>query len=149
MVEFDDERFRTDSEAITQYNQQIIEEFRANEGRVGGIFENYSVALLTTIGAKSGQARLRPLVCLFLDGRMVVIGSRGGAPSDPAWVHNLRANPKGQLEIGAQRYAVNAREVLGVERDALWEKVVAAAPNFAEYQAKTTRTIPLFELQRA
>jgi deazaflavin-dependent oxidoreductase (nitroreductase family) len=147
MSTFDPERFRTDSDAIKEFNEHIVAEFRANHGKVGGVFEGHSVVLLTTTGAKSGQPRLTPLVCLHLEGRMIVVGSRGGAPKDPAWAVNLRALPAAQLEIGTECYAVTVRELPRQERDALFDEVVSAAPHFGDYQAKTTRVIPLFELQ--
>jgi deazaflavin-dependent oxidoreductase (nitroreductase family) len=149
MGEFDPVKFMTDDEALKEYNQDILEEFRANDGRVGGVFENVDIGLLTAMGAVSGQPRLTPLVCLHIDGRMVVIGSRGGAPKDPAWVRNVRANPQALLEIGTKKYGVTVRELLREERDELFDKVVAVAPIFGAYQSNTTRVIPIFELQRS
>ncbi|OJZ74737.1 deazaflavin-dependent nitroreductase [Mycobacterium paraffinicum] len=147
MSEFDPEKFMENDEALKEFNAGILEEFRANHGKIGGIFEGFDVVLLTAKGARSGLSRLTPLVSLSIDGKMVVIGSRGGAPKDPAWVHNVRANPQGQLEIGTHKYEVTVREVRDEERDALFDKVVVMAPNYGEYQAKTTRVIPLFELR--
>lgn len=146
---FDAERFRTDTEFLEDFNRHIIAEFRSNRGKVGGVFAGMDVVLLTTTGAKSGLPRLKALVSLAIEGRMFVVGSRGGASRDPAWVFNLRANPKARLEIGEESYDVNVREPVGPERDELFAKVVAVAPNFGEYQAKTTRVIPLFEFLRA
>lgn len=148
MSEFDPDRFQWDDEALKKFNAHILEEFRGNDGKVGGVFEGFDVVLLTTTGAKTGQPRLTPLVCLRIDDQMVVVGSRGGAPEDPAWVGNVRANPNAQLEIGTEKYGVIVREIRSPERDVLFQRVVAMAPNFGEYQAKTTRAIPLFDLQR-
>jgi len=105
--------------------------------------------LLHTTGAKSGQPRLSPLASLEVDGKILIVGSYAGAPKDPAWVHNLRANPRARIEIGTDAYDVVARELPADERAAAYPKIVELAPVFAEYQAKTSRAIPLFELQRA
>jgi deazaflavin-dependent oxidoreductase (nitroreductase family) len=146
--EFDEELFRTDTVALNTFNDQIIREFRENDGKVGGVFEDLGVLLLTTTGAKSGLSRLTALAYFTIEGSMVVVGSRGGAPKDPDWVHNLRATPQVRLEVGNETFAATAREALGKERDALFDAIVSLAPNFAVYQTKTTRTIPVFTLQR-
>lgn len=138
-----------DTDTINAFNKSIIDEFRANGGKVGGQFENADLLLLTTTGAKSGQPRVSPLAYFRIDGKLIIIGSFAGAPISPAWVHNLRANPKARVEIGAEAFDVTAHELPSDERDALFDKVTAAAPGFAEYQSKTSRVIPLFELQRA
>jgi deazaflavin-dependent oxidoreductase (nitroreductase family) len=137
-----------DTETINAFNKAIIDEFRTNGGKVGGRFENADLLLLTTTGAKSGQPRISPLAYFRIDGKLIVIGSFAGSPVSPAWVHNLRANPQAHVEIGTEQFAVTARELPSDERDALFDKVTAAAPGFAEYQSKTSRVIPLFELQR-
>ena len=137
-----------DTATINAFNQNIAEEFRANGGKVGGQFENGNLLLLTTTGAKSGQSRLSPLAYFDVDDKLIIIGSFAGAPKDPAWVHNLRANPRAHVEVGTEAYDVTARELPSAERDELFDKVAAASPGFADYQAKTTRVIPLFELQR-
>ena len=134
---------------LDDFNRQIVEEFRANAGKVGGPFEGSTLVLLHTVGAKSGQPRLSPLAYLEIDGKALVVGSYAGAPKDPAWVHNLRADPNARIEIGADAYDVTARELPADERDATYPKIVEKAPVFAEYQAKTSRAIPLFELVRA
>ncbi|SOJ54735.1 Deazaflavin-dependent nitroreductase [Mycobacterium simulans] len=131
------------------FNKNIIEEFRANGGKVGGQFANAELLLLTSTGAKSGQRRVSPLACLRIDGKLIIIGSFAGADVNPAWVHNLRANPRAHIEVGTDSFDVTARELPPQERDELFPKVTAAAPGFAEYQAKTSRVIPLFELQPA
>ncbi|OBI52248.1 nitroreductase family deazaflavin-dependent oxidoreductase [Mycobacterium sp. E796] len=138
-----------DTATINAFNTSIIDEFRANEGKVGGQFEGANLLLLTTTGAKSGQPRISPLAYFRIDGKLIIIGSFAGAPKDPAWVHNLRANPAAHVEVGVQAFDVTAHELPKAERDALFEKVAAAAPGFADYQSKTSRVIPLFELQPA
>jgi deazaflavin-dependent oxidoreductase (nitroreductase family) len=131
------------------FNKSIIDEFRANDGKVGGQFEGAPLLLLTTTGAKSGQQRLSPLAYLPIDGKMIILGSKAGADTNPDWVHNLRAHPQAHIEVGTDAYDVVARELPLAERAELYPKVVAVAPGFGEYQSKTTRVIPLFELQRA
>jgi deazaflavin-dependent oxidoreductase (nitroreductase family) len=147
MTEIDTEKLLNDAEALKTFNGDVVEEFRANDGKVGGPVTG-EVVLLTTTGAKSGQPRLSPLVYFTIDDRMLVAGSFGGAPVDPAWVHNLRANSKAYVEVGTESYDVTARELPLDERNALYDKVVELMPVFGEYQAKTSRVIPLFELQR-
>ncbi|APA76636.1 nitroreductase family deazaflavin-dependent oxidoreductase [Mycobacterium avium subsp. hominissuis] len=137
-----------DTGTINAFNQSIIDEFRANDGKVGGQFEGADLLLLHTTGAKSGQPRVSPLAYFRIDGKLLVIGSFAGAPVSPAWVHNLRANPAARVEIGTDSFDVTARELPREERDALFAQVAAAAPGFAEYQAKTSRVIPLFQLIR-
>lgn len=137
-----------DAETVNAFNKSIIEEFRANDGKVGGQFEGANLLLLHTTGAKSGQARVSPLAYFRIDGRLIIIGSFAGAPVSPAWVHNLRANPQARVEIGTDTFDVAAHELPADERAALFEKVTAVAPGFAEYQSKTSRVIPLFELSR-
>lgn len=138
-----------DTAALDDFNRNIVEEFRANAGIVGGPFEGGTLLLLHTTGAKSGQPRLSPLAYLTVDDKMLIVGSYAGAPKDPAWVHNLRANPRARIEVGTDEYDVNVRELSAAERDAAYPKVVEVAPVFADYQANTTRAIPLFELTRA
>jgi len=137
-----------DAETMKAFNENIVEEFRANEGKVGGMFEGATLLLLTSTGAKSGQPRLAPLAYLTIDGKMIIIGSKAGADTNPDWVHNLRANPRAHIEVGTDAYEVIARELPPEERDEMYPKVVALAPGFGEYQAKTSRVIPLFELAR-
>lgn len=138
-----------DSGELKGFNSRIIEEFRANGGKVGGPFEGATLLLLTTTGAKSGQQRISPLAYLRIDGKMVIVGSYRGADVHPAWVHNLRADPRAHIEVGTDAYDVVARELPREERDDAWEKIVASAPGFGDYQANTDRVIPLFELTRA
>ena len=138
-----------DIATLHAFNKNIVDEFRANAGKVTGQFANADLLLLTTTGAKSGQPRLSPLAYFTIDDRMLIIGSYGGAPKDPAWVHNLRANDKAHAEIGAESYDVVARELAHDERGALFDKLAELSPVIGEHQAKTSRVIPLFVLQRA
>jgi deazaflavin-dependent oxidoreductase (nitroreductase family) len=138
-----------DTETLNAFNENIVDEFRANDGKVGGQFANADLLLLTTTGAKSGQPRVNPLAYFRIDGKLIIIGSFAGADVNPAWVHNLRATPQAHVEVGTDAFDVTARELSSAERDELFPKVTAAAPGFAEYQANTSRVIPLFELQRA
>jgi deazaflavin-dependent oxidoreductase (nitroreductase family) len=129
-------------------NDPVVDEFRANEGTVNG-FNGADVLLLTTTGAKSGQPRLTPLAYFMIEGRLIIVGSKGGFDRHPDWVHNLRANPRAHVEVGTKDYDVIVRELPSVERDETYPKVVALQPGFGDYQAKTSRVIPLFELARA
>jgi deazaflavin-dependent oxidoreductase (nitroreductase family) len=138
----------SDAETVKAFNNEIIAEFRANGGNVGGPFEGGNLLLLTTTGAKSGQQRVSPLAYFDIDGKLIIIGSFAGAPKDPAWVHNLRANSQAHVELGSEAFDVTAHELPQAEREQLFDKVVAAAPRFGEYQSKTSRVIPLFELRR-
>lgn len=130
------------------FNQKIIEEFRANEGKVGGMFEGANMVLITTIGAKSGQRRTNPLMYLPDGDRIVIIASAGGADKDPAWYRNLRANPEIVVEVGTEQYEGIAVPAEGAERDQLFARMVDVAPGFAEYQAKTSRVIPVVAVHR-
>jgi deazaflavin-dependent oxidoreductase (nitroreductase family) len=129
-------------------NDPVVDEFRANEGTVNG-FNGADVLLLTTMGAKSGQPRLTPLAYFMIEGKLIIVGSKGGFDRHPDWVHNLRANPRAHVEVGTKDYDVIVRELPSVERDETYPKVVALQPGFGDYQAKTSRVIPLFELTRA
>jgi len=137
-----------DKASMDAFNTGVVEEFRSNAGVVGGPFEGATLLLLTSTGAKSGQARLNPLAYFDVDGRIVIVGSKAGADTNPAWVHNLRAHPGAHIEVGTEAYDVTARELPDDDRAAVFERIVAVAPGFGEYQAKTDRVIPLFELVR-
>lgn len=139
----------TEIEDLKAFNANIVDEFRANGGKVGGPFEGGNLLLLTTTGAKSGQPRLSPLAYFTVDGRLIVVGSYAGADVDPAWVHNLRKDSRAHIEVGTTNYDVIARELPSAERDDLYPKLVELTPVFGEYQAKTSRVIPLFELAKA
>ncbi|MFK8844576.1 nitroreductase family deazaflavin-dependent oxidoreductase [Streptomyces sp. Ac-502] len=130
-------------------NQRVIVEFRANQGRVGGVFAGQPLLLLTTTGAKSGLSRTNPAVYLR-DGedRLAVFASNGGAPSAPAWYHNLAARPEATVEVGARTYRVRAQEATGAERERLWARQVAADPQFAVFQERAGRHIPVLVLTR-
>ncbi len=145
----DKNKLVTDTAALDEFNRAIVDEFRSNGGVVGGPFAGSTLLLLHTQGAKSGQSRLSPLAYLTVDGRMLIVGSYAGAPKHPAWVHNLRARPKAYIEVGTDAYDVDVRELPEDERMVTYAKIVELAPVFAEYQAKTSRPIPLFELTRA
>jgi len=137
MSEFDD------------FNRKIIEEFRANGGKVGGPFEGAPMLLLHTTGAKSGAERVNPLVYRPEGDDLVIFGSKAGADTHPDWFHNLRANPQASVEVGTESVPVTSRVAEGDERERIWSAQKAAAPGFAEYEAKTTRTIPVIVLERA
>ncbi|MDQ3695427.1 MAG: nitroreductase family deazaflavin-dependent oxidoreductase [Chloroflexota bacterium] len=137
----------TTSEA-NEFNNNLIAEIRANDGKVGGMFANSPLMLLTSMGAKSGRERTSPLVYTTDGDRMVVIASKGGAPTHPDWYHNLVANPTATIELPGERFQVRARRAEGEERQRLYDAQAALMPNFAEYQRNTTREIPLFILER-
>ena len=133
---------------MNDWNKSIIEEFRANEGQVGGQFEGVPLLLLHTKGAKSGLPRLNPLAYLPDDDRLVIIASKAGAPTNPDWFYNVRANPNVQVEVGAETFQANAEIASEPERTQLFDKMAAKNPGFADYQSKTTRTIPVIVLTR-
>ena len=131
------------------YNQQIIDEFRANDGVCGGRFEGMPMVLITMTGAKSGRTLTSPLVCSTDGDDVVIIASMGGAPTHPNWYHNLVANPTTTVAVGTQTYEATAVETSGDERDRLYAAQAEMMPFFAEY-AKTAapRVIPVFRLIR-
>jgi deazaflavin-dependent oxidoreductase (nitroreductase family) len=131
------------------FNRQLIEEFRANGGKVGGMFAGAPLLLLTTTGARSGQPRIAPLAYTSDNGHLVVIASKGGAPTHPDWFHNLRANPEVTVEVGKETFPARATIPEGAERQRLFEQMAAQMPNFAEYQRNTTRKLPVVVLERA
>ncbi len=129
--------------APSEFNQKIMDEFRANDGKVGGRFEGMNMLLLTTTGAKSGEKTTTPLV-YFPDGKtMVIIASMGGAPKNPAWYHNIKASKDVVVDIGNGEFAAEAVEALGDRRDELYAAQAEKYPAFAEYEKKTTRKIPV------
>jgi deazaflavin-dependent oxidoreductase (nitroreductase family) len=131
----------------SDFNAQIIDEFRANEGRVGGQFEGVPLLLLHHTGAQSGKRYLNPLAYQADDGRYVVFASKGGAPTNPGWYYNLRANPDTTIEVGTETIPVHAEEATGQERDRLYRRQAARIPAFADYEQKTGgRTIPVIVL---
>ena len=127
-------------------NARIIEEFRANDGRMGGAFEGMQLLLLHHTGAKSGTRRINPVAYLADDGRYVVFASRGGAPANPAWYHNLMAHPDATIEVGRDTIDVVASEATGEERERLYGAQAERIPQFAEYQKRTQRLIPVIVL---
>ena len=133
---------------INDFNRQLIDEFRANNGKVGGPFERAPLVLLTTKGAKSGQLRTFPVVYTRDGDRIVVIASKGGAPNNPAWYHNLVANPEVTVELPGEKFVARASVATGDERARLWRVQADLMPNFDEYQQKTTREIPVVILER-
>ncbi len=133
---------------MSDFNQQVIEEFRGHEGKVGGGFNGAPMVLLTTTGAKSGRQRTTPLVYLGDGDRVYIFASKGGSPTHPDWYHNIKANPRVTVEIGTDKFEADAKEVTGDEHDRLYAAQVAVMPGFGEYQANTSRVIPVVELQR-
>ena len=134
---------------MSEFNDKIIAEFRAHNGKVGPPFEGAPMVLLTTIGAKSGAQLVTPLVYKQEGDHIVVFASAAGAPKHPAWYHNLVANPQVIVEVGAERYGAKADVITGDERDRIYAEQAAIMPGFAEYQEKTERTIPVIALDRA
>ena len=131
------------STSQADFNTQIIDEFRANEGRVGGMFEGMPLLLLHHTGAKSGKSRINPLAYLSDSGRYVVFASKAGAPTNPDWYHNLKAQPDVTIEVGTQKRDAVAQEATGEERDRLYRMMAEQAPQFGEYETKTSRVIPV------
>ena len=130
-----------------EFNERVIAEFRANEGRVGGEFADTSILLLHHLGARSARQRVTPLAYIQLaDGRIALVASNGGSPAHPAWYHNVKANPQITLEIGTEHFTTKAEELDGAARAGVWAELTAAAPAIAEFQAKTTRQIPVFAM---
>ncbi len=134
---------------MSDFNSKVIEEFRANQGRVGGGFEGAPMLILTTTGAKSGQPRTNPLVYLADGDRLVIFASKAGAPTNPDWFHNLVAHPRVSVEVGGESFEADATVAEGEERDRLYANQVAVMPGFADYQAQTDRVIPVVVLTRA
>ena len=128
-------------------NAEIIAEFRANGGKVGGRFEGGTMVILHTTGARTGQTRLNPLRYQPYGDNLVVFASKRGDPTHPDWYHNLVANPRARVEVGTETFEVDARVAEGEERERLWERQVEEYPNFAEYQEMTSRRIPVVVLE--
>lgn len=133
---------------VNGWNQAIIAEFRANGGNVGGQFARTPLLLLHTTGAKSGQPRINPLAYTTDGDRLVVIASKGGAPSNPDWYYNVMANPLVTVEVGTERFQAQATIAQEPERTRLFNQMTTAMPGFAEYQRNTTRIIPVVVLTR-
>jgi deazaflavin-dependent oxidoreductase (nitroreductase family) len=133
---------------MTDFNAGIIKEFRENGGKVGGMFEGAPMILVHHIGAKSGTERVAPLVYFSEGDRLFIFASKGGADENPSWYHNLVANPKVNVEVGAETFEVVASVLDRAERDEIYAKQVALQPGFGDYERKTTRIIPVIELKR-
>ena len=134
---------------MSDFNTSIIEEFRANEGKVGGRFEGASLILIHHVGTRSGTERVTPVTCFPQpDGRFAIIASNGGAPTNPNWYYNLKARPEINVEFGTETFAVTVRELAGTEREELWAEVVSAESGVVQTQNRTTRTIPVLLLTR-
>jgi deazaflavin-dependent oxidoreductase (nitroreductase family) len=133
---------------MTDMNKAVIEEFRANGGKVGGYFENMNLLLLHTTGAKSGLPRLNPTAYILDGDRYVIIASKAGAPTNPSWYYNLVANPEVKVEVGTEEFEALATVTSEPERTELYDKMAALYPGFAEYREKTTRLIPVITLTR-
>ncbi len=133
---------------MSDWNKKIIEEFRANEGRVGGHFENMTLLLLHTTGAKSGLPRLNPAAYTEDRDRFVIIASKGGADAHPDWYYNLVANPNVTIEVGTEKYDMVATVEEEPERTRLYDQMAAQYPGFEEYRQKTSRVIPIITLKR-
>jgi deazaflavin-dependent oxidoreductase (nitroreductase family) len=133
---------------LNNRNQAIIDEFRANSGKVGGYFAGRTLLVLHTIGAKSGKEHINPLVYIKDGDRLVIIASKGGAPTNPDWYYNILAHPSVTVEVGTEQFQAQAAIAPEPERTRLFNKMVEVMPGFAEYQQKTTRVIPVITLTR-
>lgn len=133
---------------VKDFNASIIEEFRANEGRVSGQFEGAPLLLLHHMGAKSGKERINPVMYQRVGDNFAIFASKAGADTNPDWYHNLVANPEASVEIGTDTIPVTARVADEAERDPIWTKQKADYPGFADYESKTDRQIPVVILER-
>lgn len=139
----------SDLDDVNEFNRGIIEQFRANDGKVGPPFEGAPLLILHSTGAKSGKDRLAPIVFQPVGDAWAVFASKAGAPDNPDWYHNLVANPGAKIELGTEDVDVTARVLEGEERSEIWEKQKELMPGFAEYEAKTDRVIPVILLERS
>jgi deazaflavin-dependent oxidoreductase (nitroreductase family) len=135
----------SDTDFIEQ-NRQVVEEFRANGGKVQG---DFPVLLFTVKGAKTGQPRVYPLISVPYGDNYLAVASKGGAPKNPQWYYNLLAHSDITVEVGSEKFAATARLLTGTEREQAFKHAVTVFPNYAEYQKKTTREIPVFLLERS
>ena len=134
---------------MSDWNAGIIDEFRENEGRVGGMFEGAPLLLLHHVGARTGTERVSPLMYQAVNGGFAIFASKAGADTNPDWFHNLLTNPQTKVEVGVDTKPVLARVADGEEHDLIWEQQKQAWPQFAEYERKTTRdVIPVVVLER-
>lgn len=134
---------------MSDWNKKVIEEFRANEGKVGGNFASMKLLLLHTTGAKTGQERINPLACMADGERFVIIASKGGAPTHPDWYYNIVANPSVSVEVGTEQFEATATVAEEPERTELYDRIAAINPFFDEYRQKTSRIIPVIVLTRS
>ena len=133
---------------IREINKNVIDEFRASGGKVGGVMAGMPLLLLTTVGAKSGRSRVNPLAYLVDGDRYVIIASYAGSPTNPPWFHNVIARPRVTVEIGNEKFQADAAVVDEPERTRLYRKMAAMLPTFDDYEKKTTRKIPVIALKR-
>ena len=133
--------------SATDFNQKVIDEFHANDGVVGGPFDGMPILLLHHVGAKSGEQRTSPVAYLAVDDGYAIFASKGGAPTNPGWYHNLKANPQVTIEVGTETLAATADELTGDERDRIFDAQAELRPQFAEYATKTDRVIPVIVLK--
>lgn len=128
------------------FNERVIAEFRANRGKVGGNFEGAPLLLLHSVGARSGETRVNPMMYLQDGDRFLVFASKAGADTNPDWYHNLLARPDARIEVGDDTFEVRAEELTGAEREEKYAEQAALYPGFADYQEQTSRVIPVFAL---
>ena len=134
---------------MSDWNSGVIEEFRTNEGRVGGYFAGAPMILIHHIGAKTGTVRVNPLVYFPQpDSSMLIVASKGGAPTHPDWYHNVLAHPRFDVEVGTETFTVDAQVLTEDERAEIWPTIVAQRPGFGDYEKKTSRVIPVLRLRR-
>ena len=133
---------------MSDFNKRIIEEFRANSGVVGGHFDGMNLLLVHTTGAKSGLERINPVAQIMDGDRYVIIASKGGAPTNPDWYYNIKANPEVTIEVGTQKFPALAAITEEPERSELFEKMASQYPGFEDYKEKTKRVIPVVSLTR-
>ena len=133
---------------MSDWNDKVIAEFRANQGRVGGQFEGAPLLLLHSTGARSGQERVHPMMYQAVGNGFAVFASKAGADTNPDWYHNLRAHPEARIEVGTETLDVTARVLDADEREPIWEEQKARYPGFADYETKTDRVIPVVMLDR-
>lgn len=134
---------------MADFNTPVIEEFRANAGKVGGPFGSMELLLLTTKGSKSGKTTIKPLAYTTDGDNYVVVASKGGAPTNPDWYFNLKSNPEVTVEVGSEKFTGHAQEAIGKERDRLFDQHAAKYAAFNDYKTKTTRTLPVFTISRS
>ncbi|SFO37103.1 nitroreductase/quinone reductase family protein [Actinomadura madurae] len=149
MTDLRDVKEHKDLANVPDLNAQVIADFRANGGRVGGPYEGARIILVHHVGEKTGTQYVSPMTYFPQDdGSIVVVASNRGAPKNPSWYRNLMANPRTEVEVGVERFPVMAEEITGKARDAVWAQVVAQIPAVIEYQKKTSRMIPLLRFVR-